>query len=469
MQHNSDHPVIKLDSLYDVIIVGSGPAGVNAAYPLVKAGLKVAIVDGGLESNTEHVAVRKASSQENTSNPQELLMKTGHVYAKTYQLLKIDSNIDIIQSLAKGGLSEIWHGICDYFTDSELTETGLPALEIKKEYKEIAKRINLKTKPQLDLHGKLILEKAKSQVYRLPIVFLYRTRSVIEDLKRHKNFTYIPRQLVLKVKERNKYVKIESASIESQEKSYIKSRYLILAAGAINTTRILMQSFRLYNYKVPFLTKGHTMFICLHLQTLLKRRQNNIDSLGQVSLTCNNFDRKLNSFFVQFYRCNPLAQDLALRYIPLPKPLASLFFSIIAPYLVIIDVRFPTFESNKSFCRLRCGKHNTDVLEISSYKTNKEIEKSKKKLKIISKQIQSFGLLPLKKITSDVTSHYAGGVPFQTKPGKLSVDQDGKLHQAKRIYIADSSTWKTLPAKPPTLTIMTNAARVGKNVLKKFQ
>ena len=42
-----------MNSRFDVIVVGSGPAGVSAAYPLIKAGLKVAIIDGGLEDNKQ--------------------------------------------------------------------------------------------------------------------------------------------------------------------------------------------------------------------------------------------------------------------------------------------------------------------------------------------------------------------------------------------------------------------------------
>ena len=40
--------------------------------------------------------------------------------------------------------------------------------------------------------------------------------------------------------------------------------------------------------------------------------------------------------------------------------------------------------------------------------------------------------------------------------------------QAKGIYIADASTWRALPSKAPTLTIMANASRVGKKVLENF-
>ena len=31
----------------DVVIIGTGPAGVSAAYPLVEAGLQVLMIDGG--------------------------------------------------------------------------------------------------------------------------------------------------------------------------------------------------------------------------------------------------------------------------------------------------------------------------------------------------------------------------------------------------------------------------------------
>ena len=32
---------------YDIIIIGSGPSGTSAAYPLLEAGLKILMVDGG--------------------------------------------------------------------------------------------------------------------------------------------------------------------------------------------------------------------------------------------------------------------------------------------------------------------------------------------------------------------------------------------------------------------------------------
>ena len=36
---------------FDVIIVGSGPAGVSATFPLVESGVKVLMVDGGKQED----------------------------------------------------------------------------------------------------------------------------------------------------------------------------------------------------------------------------------------------------------------------------------------------------------------------------------------------------------------------------------------------------------------------------------
>jgi flavin-dependent dehydrogenase len=39
---------------YDAVIVGTGPAGISAAWPLVDAGLKVAIIEAGFLASDSH-------------------------------------------------------------------------------------------------------------------------------------------------------------------------------------------------------------------------------------------------------------------------------------------------------------------------------------------------------------------------------------------------------------------------------
>jgi len=59
--------------------------------------------------------------------------------------------------------------------------------------------------------------------------------------------------------------------------------------------------------------------------------------------------------------------------------------------------------------------------------------------------------------------HYAGTLPCSEDADPLTTALDGRLHGSERVYVADASTWRYLPAKGPTLTLMANAYRVGSN------
>lgn len=461
---------------FDVVIVGSGPAGVSTAYPLIKAGLKVAIIDGGLEDRRIDEKLDDFSdiNLTKTSNAYELFRNNSFIFNKTYRLLRIKSKIEIIQTLSKGGFSKFWHGISDFFTSSEIEATGMPALEIQREYKKMAAQIKLESKLPLDIHSKLILRASKSKanlsstIYTLPSAANYVNTLSIDVFKKFKNFTYIPNQLVYKVKDNLKFVKIQTISIDKSLKSMFQARFLILAAGSINTTRILLRSLELFSYQTTFLTKAHYVIACLHLRTLFKKKNFKKMKLGQLAISSKQTQRGLSKFFIQLFRFNPLAIQKATKYVPLPKPIAQILIRIIAPSLMFADIRFPALESKDKFCKLRRDLDKKDILEIQFKETREELRDHQKELKKIKQQLKALGLFPLKTGSDYITGHYAGGVPYQQRPGKISVDINGKLHQANRIYIADSATWRALPAKAPTLTIMANAARVGKKVLENF-
>lgn len=463
-----------MKSDFDVVIVGSGPAGVHAAYPLIKAGLNVAIIDGGLDSRKQDNELNDflGATFKETSNAYNLIKKSSHVFNKTYQLLKIKSKIEIIQSLAKGGLAQHWHGICDFFSKEELEKIGLPADEILKEYQEVGKLIRLKLNTELDYNARLLLKSLnrpflQSTAYSVPIAFPYYTSSSIKYLNRFKNFTYMGNQLVHEVLDKKENVQIQSFSINGSVESKTYAKFLILAAGSVNTTRILLRSLNLFNYKTTFLTKSHYLTACINIKALMRKNRTNKSKLGQLVISSQQRYQGLETFFIQLYKLNPKAILKVLKYIPLPRIIALPLLSIFTPSLMIADVRFPAFESKNKFCRL-IKKHGTDILEISFEESGEEIKFHKNEFTKITKKLRSIGLFPIKVTKDFTTSHYAGGIPYQKIKGILSTDINGKLHQANRIYIGDSATWRALPAKAPTLTIMANASRIGKKVLENF-
>ncbi|MEN8134057.1 MAG: FAD-dependent oxidoreductase [Thermodesulfobacteriota bacterium] len=153
-----------MSSDFDVIIVGSGPAGVSAAFPLVQAGLKVLMVDGGREANV------KLPSQpyliERYENPEQWKWMVGenfhalqekdvlspklrvpthrYVFDDFIAKNRIESeNFVAIGSLAKGGLSNAWGCGVARLSDKELAGYPFPKASIDRSYEIVSRRIGV--------------------------------------------------------------------------------------------------------------------------------------------------------------------------------------------------------------------------------------------------------------------------------------------------------------------------------------
>ena len=377
--------------IFDVIVVGSGPAGVHAAYPLVEAGVKVAMIDAANFNGN----------------------------------LKVKSNIPVAQSFSKGGFSNQWFGLSDFFNKKELQNCGLPVKAIQREYKEVAKQIGLETNPKLSFQGELLSK--HPLFYILPLAWNYRTAKQVDKFKKRKNFTYVP-QLTTQIKKAKNCLEVIADSS-------FHTKYVILAAGAVNTTRILLKSLNLYNKKVSLLTKPNEILMCINIKTLFARKS--YGGNGQVGLLGKGNPKTFDRYFVQFYE---------------PSPEKYPIFRLFGGNLLVADIRFPGIPSKEKYCMLRKEK-NGDTLEVGFKETGIEKQIHKEAVDNLKNQLKKIGIIPFLSIKG-MSNHFSDGASTL----KMS-----------RVYVADSASWEMLPSKPPTLTIMANASRVGKQVLKKLQ
>lgn len=175
----------------DVIIVGCGVAGLHAAYVLVDAGMQVRMLDAG-ETPKKKFGLRYPLLGRRAS----------------FASLRSEGEKVIIESFVAGGLSEIWGGVCERFTDEELEATGLPALG--KEYDIVSKRIRLKEKELSTYHG----------------------HTTLKELRTRPNFEY----------RRERVHELPTAP------------YVIIACGAVNTAELLQKKAVFY--------KGNTFTFC---------------------------------------------------------------------------------------------------------------------------------------------------------------------------------------------------------------
>lgn len=149
---------------FDVIIVGSGPAGVSAAFPLVDAGLRVLMVDGGHGSQLvpptgQFLHVRRqdfeqfnwmigqsfhALRQIDAVSPKLRVPTHAAVFEGFESTNRIVADDFVaVGSLAPGGLSNAWGCGVARMTDKELAAFPVKPSEMHISYAAVANRIGV--------------------------------------------------------------------------------------------------------------------------------------------------------------------------------------------------------------------------------------------------------------------------------------------------------------------------------------
>ena len=153
-----------MSDIFDVIIVGSGPAGVSTAFPLVQAGLKVLMVDGGREADLappsrsylyeryENEEQWKWMVGENFNALREFDAVSPKLRAPTHNYVfdgfvenaNLEArNFIAVGSLAKGGLSNSWGCGVARLSPRELADYPFSDRDIVGSYEEVSRRIGI--------------------------------------------------------------------------------------------------------------------------------------------------------------------------------------------------------------------------------------------------------------------------------------------------------------------------------------
>jgi len=151
----------------DVIVVGSGPGGVNAAAALVEAGQRVLLLDYGIQDARYAPLIPHASFPElRRSDPEQHRYFLGdrfegvplgtvrvgaqltpprlHVFAESAERVPVESeSFQASVSLARGGFGAAWAAGVFPFTDDELRDLGLSESELRPHYDAVAERIGV--------------------------------------------------------------------------------------------------------------------------------------------------------------------------------------------------------------------------------------------------------------------------------------------------------------------------------------
>lgn len=168
-----------MNQVFDVLIVGSGPAGVSAAFPLLEAGLRVLMVDGGKTSPVQSprgqfLDLRQrqldqskwmvgsdfhALRHDGAISPKFRTPTQAYVFEDYEEVNRIRSESFVaVGSLARGGLSNAWGcGVAKLAAD-ELSDYPFPPQALDASYEAVALRMGISGAVHDDLSAELGLD-----------------------------------------------------------------------------------------------------------------------------------------------------------------------------------------------------------------------------------------------------------------------------------------------------------------------
>lgn len=495
---------INRDDEFDVVIVGAGATGINAASVLVDSGYKVAVIAIG--SGADSKCIAEFSKQQAT-------FPVKHPYLKLFQSIEARNNYEYypeklsrvpemgkaswIRSPLFGGLASGWGGNCFSFSDAELDKCGLPQ-EIKSFYPQVARMMgfhpNLETRGgrrklfdnQLfhvdDLismdaqHRSLLKQYVESErcEYCLEEVALasHRNKSAVKDydffdediwrpafeIKKleKKGVVFICNTYVLRINDfgykLNRKVDVECKNYVSGVTFKLASQRVILCAGVLGTLGLLHRSTSNKSSSSQFMVGANPNFkLVCSWKDGSKKKQVGVDSqrrLAQLALYLP--DLGLDTFCDNSW----IATTYSLRAQFNQSSFFSKKIGWLMKNLLVLNVHYPQVKPNYL---LRCNGDSIALKELSTPYNSRES---------VRKTLSQIGLKIFYESSLQTGSsiHYFGGLAQSPSVG-WNVKNDS-FEVDPRIYVGDSTNMRASPAKGLTFTAMANARRVASKLVE---
>lgn len=407
-----------------------------------------------------------------------------------------------VQSLARGGLAAAWGGTCAVLADDTLRGMGLPVEAMKSAYSEVIRAVGVSGEGHPDMDppfaldsqgrsllacaqdlqqescrlsqppsavltrsrpGRLAHDGADLDYYTDATRSLYRPTFALQSFIADGHCTAYANTIALRVHETESDVLVECETRTGEDAAAIRARHVILAAGALGTARILLQSEDAFGKALPILAKAHGYMACLRwCREAAFVDEPRVSTCQLLLEDATDAGEGMIAGCAQLYSYRSLLCFRLLHSLPLPVPLAMRMAAAFSPYLLLADIRWPvlSYEAG-SVCLQADGVMTVDAA--ATVQTPKW-QTSTLRLK---RALRRLGAWPLSTIQLQpgTASHYAGTVPI-TQAGStfFTLEETGRVRGRARTWVADSSAFRSLPALPPTLTIMAYARVVGANV-----
>ena len=425
------------------------------------------------------------------------------------KLSRIDSNtFEGVISLAKGGLANAWGAGVFRFTDEDLKEFPVSYAELEPYYDELTAHVGISGTnddltpwfqrdegllPPIRLCGMAaeLMDRYKAvreifnaegvfmglarlavltvehrgrapyayehmEFFRPEIEAIYTPAFTLDELVREGRVDYRPGWLVERFEEIEGGVQVCARSVNGGETRFFKARKLLLGAGALNTSRIVLASAKDTMTRLPIMDNPMSCFPVFRLDRLGCALEPEDASVGQLNIIYQGVEGE-GTVQGSFYGTNgPLRSDVIFD-LPFPAGAVRTILKNTASATALIMLFYPGVVHPGNFLRLK----NTGALGIE-YESEPHTPVLETKLIRMMRKVGYYSHSALLQYPPMGTGlHYAGMLPMHENPEQYQCYPDGRLLGANNVHIIDGACFSALPAKNITFTIMANAMRIA--------
>ncbi len=526
--------------MHDVIVVGSGAAGVAAALELAERGRKPLILDVGhrkveriprVEENLylhrrRHDTYRLliGDELEGLSN----LLTDRHVPVKltTPNMAYVtrdaewlspieETDFRTVQSFAAGGLANAWGAGLYRFVDEDLQGFPITARDLDPYFDALTREIGIGGEEDdltpffgstRDLRAPLRLSHNIEKLYRgyrrrreafhrdrfflgrarvaalgepmdgRPAIdysnlefwqdtpAIYSPRLTLDKLIAAGRVEYRSDILVESWRETGEGVEVCGRDLRDDTGAVFSARKLLLAAGAVNTTRIVLRSFEDTETELTLL-ENPALQVPLVLPGSLGRALD-VHAFGLVQL---NLVWKSAS-----YGCTVQGSIMEIT-----SPARAEFFEslplagrdnlglmrMLLPAMIVLQLFFPGRAHKPSRISLRAD----GGLRIQGHPNTIDLGGLTQFLAHL-RRAGAYTVLPLiVRVPMGHAIHYASTLPMQVAPERYQCDPAGRLAGTREVFVGDSASFTDLPAKNMSFAMMANAMRIAAGVARELE
>jgi choline dehydrogenase-like flavoprotein len=444
------------------------------------------------------------------------LMRFVTARAQEYSPLET-SGFDVIQSFSQGGLASAWGaglyrygdrdlegfpidsrdlapyydrltgeiGICGenddltpFFGKDELLQKPLRlsanASRIMQKYLRRKDVFNAKGlyvgRPRLgvlaeEMEGRGVCDYSNLEFWLPGLSHIYSPVLTMNKLIQEKKLTYKEGLLVKSWSRQDADLIVRAESVESGNSVFLPCKKLVLAAGAVGSARLVLQTKRDTKTKLALLDNPALQFPFVIPSRIGAKLEKDAFGLTQLNLVYDSMQFK-NILQGSLLEVTSPSRAEFFRHFPWSARDNLRLIRYMLPALTVLQLFFPADVSNAAMLSL----NENGNLQVKAEKDRIDPEIKKDVLKLF-RQLGAFSTSSLVvEVPKGQSIHYAGTLPMRTRPKEeYTCDQKGELYGEPDVFVVDGSVFPALSAKNFSLALMANAMRIADFIVERLR